>query len=581
MYTRTLFHLIFSLILALSALVRAEGPHAEMQQQEMLQELHFIKNILQHNYALGEWKRYYFGWDLQHEMEKAEYKILSSPNPSLKEYQQLLKTFLKSTQDYHVEVLFFSTEMSSLPFDVEQVENSYYISRIDPDYAASAENGFSAGDEILEFDGVPVHEAVQQFLREGNRGGNAASDMALAQTYLTWRRARQGHEVPQGAVTICVRKAGSDHISTHQLEWSYYAEQVRQGPLEKRMATHVEGKKLGEHRFFKKLCMLPGYESVIQPDLQHPIGEKQSILPILGKMQWQADPDAPFQAYIFKHKNLKLGFIRIGSYFEDDCEWAVQEFAKIIWEMQSRTDGLIIDQMNNPGGDLIYLYALASLLSDTPLDVPKHRISLTQEDLYFALMECPELEQVPSDKVAKQLLGNSLQGIPVTRQVAEGIHAHLQFIIDEWNAGRQLTEPAYLLGIGPIAPHPKIRYTKPILVLINRLDFSGGDFFPAILQDNKRAVLMGTPTAGAGGYVNTVSFPNLHAVSHFTYTASMAERIDSRPIENIGVDPDIFYEVTAEDLRYSYQQFSQEILQAIEKMCPKPQNERRQRWRYR
>ena len=127
------------------------------------------------------------------------------------------------------------------------------------------------------------------------------------------------------------------------------------------------------------------------------------------------------------------------------------------------------------------------------------------------------------------------------------------FIVDEWNAGHQLTDPYFLYNINHINPHPSARYTKPILVLINSLDISCGDFFPAILQDNKRAPLFGTRTAGAGGYVRPASYPNRFGVDLFRYTGSIAERVDKNPIENLGVTPDIFYSLSEEDLQGNYE----------------------------
>jgi hypothetical protein len=210
---------------------------------------------------------------------------------------------------------------------------------------------------------------------------------------------------------------------------------------------------------------------------------------------------------------------------------------------------LIIDQMNNPGGNLLYLYALASLLSDQPLDIPKHRIALTQEDLYFAFNESPEIAAVCTDLEAKELLGETLQGIPVSRKLAEGVFLHLQFIIDEWNSGRELTDPTYLLGIGPLEPYPSACYTKPI-------------------------------PAGAGGYLKKVEFPNLNGIAYFTYTVSLAERIDGQPLENLGVVPDINYEITENDLVSRYQEFSQAVLEVVDQITP-IKKERKKRWKSR
>jgi C-terminal processing protease CtpA/Prc len=104
-------------------------------------------------------------------------------------------------------------------------------------------------------------------------------------------------------------------------------------------------------------------------------------------------------------------------------------------------------------------------------------------------------------------------------------------------------------------------------MLINELDFSGGDFCPAILQDNKRAVLFGSRTSGAGGFVTTSTFPNENGIMQFSYTGSLAERPDSLlKIENLGVLPDIAYKLTVEDLQNGYQGYISAINEAIENL---------------
>ncbi|TBR20006.1 protease-like activity factor CPAF, partial [bacterium] len=113
------------------------------------------------------------------------------------------------------------------------------------------------------------------------------------------------------------------------------------------------------------------------------------------------------------------------------------------------------------------------------------------------------------------------------------------------------------------APHPTERYTKPILLLINELDFSCGDFFPAILQDNKRATVFGVRTAGAGGAVKATQFPNQFGIAGLAYTWTIALRTNGQPIENLGVTPDVDYKTTEEDLKTGFAGYARAIQAAL------------------
>ena len=206
---------------------------------------------------------------------------------------------------------------------------------------------------------------------------------------------------------------------------------------------------------------------------------------------------------------------------------------------QMRTGALVIDQLNNPGGSAWFMYALASMLSDKPLMTPKQQMMLTSSDIYFALEVVDELEEISTDEEAMQAMGETLGGYPVSFVMIQNFRKFFNFILSEWHEGRMFTQSSYLFGFDYLQPHPKAQYTKPILVLVNSLDFSCGDFFPAIMQDNQRATILGTQTAGAGGYVLGHEFSNIFGVDAFRFTGSIAERINTNPIENLKV-PRIF-----------------------------------------
>ena len=119
-----------------------------------------------------------------------------------------------------------------------------------------------------------------------------------------------------------------------------------------------------------------------------------------------------------------------------------------------------------------------------------------------------------------------------------------------------------------IHPNPNGTYTKPILLLVDELAFSAGDFFPAILQDNNRATIFGTRTAGAGGYVTGGKVNNRLGVMGYHLTGSMAVLSDDSPIENLGVTPDVQYTITPDDYENNYRGYVAAVQSVIESMVP-------------
>jgi C-terminal processing protease CtpA/Prc len=206
------------------------------------------------------------------------------------------------------------------------------------------------------------------------------------------------------------------------------------------------------------------------------------------------------------------------------------------------------------------------MLATAPLYTPRHRVAITQDEVSNAVQLLKLEPLVKNDAGAQQVLGPTLDGYPVDYTVWRNMDDYAHFIIDQWNKGKTLTDPIYIEGVDAINPSSVASFSKPILVLINELDFSGGDFFPAIMQDNHRATLFGTRTAGAGGFVNSVKFPNNMGVSGFTMTGSIAVRANHQPIENLGVTPEVPYAPTSADLQGGFQDYGKAVNKAVAKL---------------
>lgn len=525
---------------------------------DVLGSLYSMRSVYHAEYAPAEWKRKHIGYDLDTEFNKAVAAVQGNPSLTLKDSRAILKNFIYSMQDYHTSISFVSTETATLPFIVHSVGDSVYIVYIDRTKLTSDAFPFEVGDELVTFGDKSAAQAITDV--QGEFIGNIAStDRALADYALTRRRASRGYDVPHGPIDLSIRRQGSEQISHIQMIWDYTPEQI--APRQNLLFKEAKAKSQG-HIFHPKMSVdLP---QASDTDSAYDIGARKTFTPDLGPKVWETSDDNSFYAYIYKTADRKLiGYVRIPSYVPDDAAKAVADFAKIITQFQSVTDAMVIDQVNNPGGSVFYLYALASMLTDQPLKTPRHHMSLTQADVAAAAEIIPDLEKIKTDDDArKNLPPKDYDGFPISYELARFSLSYAHFIVDQWNAGHRLTDPYWIAGVDHINPAP-VHYTKPILLLVNHLDFSGGDFFPTIMQDNHRVTVMGSRTAGAGGYVADVHVPNSIGIDAFRVTESIAERVDGNPIENLGVTPELIYEMTSADYTQNYSPYATAIQQAV------------------
>ncbi|MAF91531.1 MAG: protease-like activity factor CPAF [Bdellovibrionota bacterium] len=540
------------LILSMSVLANA-NPQVK---QASLEALDFIASVYSISYSPAPWKKQFDNWDIELEYQKARELIEQDSDLTIAEAKKAIMSFVYSTRDYHVSIRFHSTEQSSLGFTVRSAEGRYFIVHVDRNKLSAHSFPFEAGDEIIEFDGKPVNEVVQSLkIYENNV---EQTDQALAEFALTNRRANRGYSVPRGPLLITVKPKNKDKIVSRQLIWEYTPELVPN--LDMSMKDPIKDPLFAKPEIKSPMMNYAADTFDLNPQN---IGEKNGYLPDLGKAEEVEElEDSLFRAYVYQEGEEKIGVVRIPTYSVSDYNKSIESFEKIIAYMEEHTDKLVIDQLNNPGGSVFYLYALASNLSDQALETPKHKMSITPTQVASCAALSGILNAIRSDSDAIKLIGERISGFPVSLQFINFYKGYCELFLEEWKKGKTMSKPHWIAGVDKINPNIT-HYTKPILVLINELDFSGGDFFPTIMQDNKRATIMGVRTAGAGGYVLGYSFPNLLGISNFRVTESLAYRVDQNPIENLGVSPDIEAKLTVNDLQNNYVDYVKKVKEAV------------------
>lgn len=544
------------LIIVMTSIISFQANALTGRQKEMLTVVNSMANVYESMYAPALWKKEFANWTLQAAVADAKESI-QTKELTLTEYHKVVNKFILSMKDYHTSVKFYTTEKATLPFMVRGTKGRYFIVYINREKLPKDSFQFDLGDELLEMNDRPVADIIQEY--KASLGANTEeTDQALAEMSLTSRSAANAQTVPQGPVELKFKKG--DKESSYQLIWDYKKENVL---LEK---SH----EVAKNPIFN-LKMTTGVSEDLEKEAKEEnlfsIGGKKSYLPALGTKIWSSNEDSSFDAYIYLNSKKELvGYIRIPTYSVGEKESA--EFKEIIKKFSETTDKLVIDQLNNPGGSVFYLYSLVSMLADKPMAAPKHYMAINQNMVVEAINELEKLKKITTQEEMKKYFDgqDTISGYPLSLSFVEFMKDHFQFIIDEWKQGKKLTSPHFLYGVDKINPHPEVNYAKPILLLVNELDFSGGDFFPTILQDNKRATIMGVRTAGAGGYVLRVEIPNQLGIASFRYTGSLADRIDHKPIENLGVTPDIQYAPTIEDYQNGFKPFGNKINEVIESL---------------
>jgi len=584
---------------------------ANDEQQEiqnfLLEDLQTMKYYFNNKYAPIEWKKEHLGWDLEQEYTKAQNAILNKKLTTVKDYQKILKSFLYSAQDYHVNICFYATELAFFPISIKGVNERYYVTSVNRHLQIkpseelfkidsinlepfqSVVKKIKIGDELLALNGIPIKEVIEQIIEDNFKGNYSNTGYNLAEKTVFFRRARMGVEVPTGMFELTLFSAKRKKNYKVQLPWLHVSEWIKNQELNNLIQMNADQTTYATlstptfslERFLAKDFSVPHLTDLLkQPDIfvlasdsteSIPTKKKQQavdqrmkgFLPPLGKIIWQTPESYKIYAYLYQNSSdQKIGYVYLPSFsFEGQYETLMKELVEVFRKFDQESVALVFDTNNNTGGNLLFMYAVLSLLTDKPLSVPTHREIIVQQDVLQSSMAYLELCTLsPKDKKG------SLSGYPFNAHTIESIKAYSLEIVNTWKAGKRLTDPLFLVGIDQIDPHPLVYYTKPLVVLINELNLSCGDFFPAILQDNHRALLFGNKTGGAGGHVKPYAYLSRLGVESFSLTASIARRTTGDPIENLGVSPHIFYTPTKKDVCSRYEDYISAVNHEVKKL---------------
>jgi hypothetical protein len=255
---------------------------------------------------------------------------------------------------------------------------------------------------------------------------------------------------------------------------------------------------------------------------------------------------------------VRIGFLRIPTMSPPSATVALQQLDQEMAFFNANTDVLVVDIMRNPGGSVDVTEAFAQRLFTSAFHSIGFEIRATAAWV---------------DAIVRAVTGSQAAGAPP--DVVANLRAIMNEIIDAYNANRGRTAPVSLTtGNLTLDPAPNA-YAKPVLLLVDEMTASGGDFFAAVVQDNHRGPLFGMRTMGAGGSV--VQF---HCTAFTESTCNVTQSLMNRGVvvsgteypptpyvENVGVRPDIVVDyMTRENLMGAGKSFVQAFTDAAVKL---------------
>jgi len=293
----------------------------------------------------------------------------------------------------------------------------------------------------------------------------------------------------------------------------------------------------------------------------------------------------------FPRKGRVAGFLRIPSYVPQDLITSLFAVRYVISILEKNTDYLVIDQTNNPGGYVAFSDWIINALVPS-IDINKHMQFLVRPNAGFLRNFGSILKSI--EEIAKdQTIPPKLKSIvakfqPLFKESYARTYAAFQsqeflsrpvnlsaisFFIEAYyslSAEAMLANPispfAQILQQTGIDVTKRAVYTKPKYMMINELDFSGGDATPANLQDYGVVTLVGVNTSGAGGSVGAFQ-SNLRNPFEFRLTESLMYRPSrvgpQRFVENLGVQPDVNVDLTIRDYQNGFSNYFERVLAAL------------------
>jgi C-terminal processing protease CtpA/Prc len=511
---------------------------AQLTTDQKLAEFLYVADSYANQYGPYEWKLQVENYDLL-DLRPWVDRVRRTTNDI--EYAETIVDYVSSLNDAHDNVSFPLNFSGNLGFTVDIYDGLALIDSINRQALPAASYPLQIGDELLSVDGESTADLIRKYRKysifanprstERSAAGRIVSRSQIVIPSLT--------SLPERSI-IEIRRSSGD-IETFEIPW------IKTGSPRTTFGRGVTPGPRGARATGNSAAIyddsLPAYMEPMRDLLTAYVAPEREGVLGFGARAPIFSPPAGFQQRLgrssldffysgtFQADGLRIGFIRIPSFNPPSAALALLQFEDEMIYFENNTDGLVIDDMRNPGGSVALVESIARLTHPRIFSTIGFEVRANAGWVY-----------------SSQAVLNGARASNQEPWIIANLERRLADVTQANSETRGRTGPISLNSTGglELTPHPSA-YTKPIVLLVDELSASGGDMFAAILQDNHRALLFGNRTMGAGG--NVVSYQSgSYSEVGFTVTQSLMHRnqlVDAAPyplssyVENVGVRPDV------------------------------------------
>lgn len=536
---------------------------AQMSSSQRRVDFEQLAGFVAKAYAPYEWKRDAFGFDA---LKIAAWIDRVENAKSDLEFFEICAEYVASLRDLHSGFYLPSDYLATIGLGVDLYGEKVLIDSIDRSDLPSLRYRFEIGDEVVSVDGESAADWIARISRQQSFANERATRRWAVDQWFYRDQAvmPRAPEIGEKAVVV-VKRRSTGELETYEIPWYKTGTPYSVvGPVpspETRVRAESGEFPDSSQRSIERLATrrtpsakrVRGFGSV-RPAFTLP----ESFVVRKGDLTGAYIYSGTFTAGPYT-----IGYIRIPSFPSSYLASAAMlgQLDAEIEYMRSKTDGLVVDVMRNPGGSVCLTNEVLRRFIPYPFRTVGDEFRPTWDVVQQFRYDLEDALFYGATDTELLLLEAWFKDIET---------AYYE------NRGRTGQIPAcgFSLDIQPLtdAHGDPWGYDKAMIVLIDEFSTSSADVFPSIIQDANRALMAGQATAGGGG-LSMEKTLGLYSETRASLSITLGVRPTPRQapglpesayIENVGARPDIELDImTEENLLNGGKTFVEGFTQAI------------------